>query len=161
MLGSRKFAGRRIKRARVAAGYKSQKAFADAIGVSENSVAHAETGSVRIGDTVFGAIEAGLRWPEDCISQYLETGDESLLPSRTATPTPAADSEDEYPAELVDSAERKIWDIEELTEEQRWRQIESLRADRAVARRVLQLREESTRSEQSRLRMDGDGAAHG
>lgn len=143
MVGSRKFAGRRIKRARVAAGYKSQKAFADAIGVSENSVAHAETGSERIGDTVFGAIEAGLRWPEDCISQYLETGDESLLPSRAATTPPRNGSHtpaDHYPSDLRDDpVERKLWDIEELDDASKWRHIYAYRTEADIARRIVAL----------------------
>lgn len=82
MESPRKTVGRRIKRARQAAGYRSQRAFAEAIGVAEASVARAETGDERIGDTVFGAIELGLGWPEDCIARYLETGDESVLPGR-------------------------------------------------------------------------------
>lgn len=153
MLGSRKFAGRRIKRARVAAGYKSQKTFADAIGVSENSVAHAETGSERIGDTVFGAIEAGLKWPEDCISQYLETGDESLLPSRKGLQ--ATTTADHYPADLRDDpVERKLWDIKDLDERSRWRHIYAHRTEAELAHRIAQQQPplqppgESTQTEQ-------------
>lgn len=78
----RKTLGRRIRRARVAAGYRSQKAFARAIGVHERSVAGAEGGEERTGDNVFAAIEAGLGWPADSATQYLETGELSLLPVR-------------------------------------------------------------------------------
>ncbi|PXY21161.1 hypothetical protein BAY60_27220 [Prauserella muralis] len=34
-----------------------------------------------MGEATFVAIEGGLKWPDDCITRYLETGDESLLPS--------------------------------------------------------------------------------
>lgn len=71
--------GRRIKRARLAAGYRSQRAFAEAIGVHERSVARAETGGGPIGDTLLTAIETGLSWPSDSIRRYLDTGDEALL----------------------------------------------------------------------------------
>lgn len=81
MESRRKTLGRKIKRARQVAGYSSQKAFADAIGVSETSVANAERGSelVGAGDKVFVAIEIGLSWPEDCTLRYLETGDERVF----------------------------------------------------------------------------------
>lgn len=75
----RKTLGRRIYRARRKAGYRSQRAFAEAIGVSEASVANAERGSATVGNSVFSAIEDGLNWAEDCIQRYLETGDETLL----------------------------------------------------------------------------------
>lgn len=83
----RKTVGRRIKLSRLAAGYRSQRAFAEAIDKNETSVARAETGDERVGDGVFGSIESGLGWPEDCISRYLATGDESVLPpSRSGEP---------------------------------------------------------------------------
>lgn len=76
------------------AGYRSQKVFAHEIGVSESSVAYAESGSDRSGDVVFAAIENGLGWPADIIRQYLDSGDESLLDSMVTqaemTPEPTA-----------------------------------------------------------------------
>lgn len=82
----RKTLGRRIKRARLRAGYRSQKAFADEIGISENSVARAETGDERVGESVFVAIESGLPWwPDNSIERFLETGDDSLLPVNPTT----------------------------------------------------------------------------
>jgi transcriptional regulator with XRE-family HTH domain len=77
----RKIVGNRIKRARRLAGYRSQRAFAKALGIHETSVARAETGDDRIGTSVFTAIEAKLHWPDDCIARYLESGDERHLPS--------------------------------------------------------------------------------
>ncbi|MCI2421472.1 helix-turn-helix domain-containing protein [Saccharopolyspora sp. K220] len=79
MEGRRKTLGRRIKRARLGAGYRSQKSFAEAIGVSENSVARAEIGDERVGQSVFLAIEGGLGWTESAISVFLDTGDEATL----------------------------------------------------------------------------------
>lgn len=79
----RRTVGRRIKRARQRLGHGSQQAFADAIGVEKSGVSYAESGRDRIAidGKIFGAIEDGLGWPEDCISRYLKTGDESLLPA--------------------------------------------------------------------------------
>jgi len=82
----RKILGRCIKRARRRAGYRSQRAFADQIGFNETSVARAETGDERVGDAVFQAIEIGLGWTEGCITTYLETGDETVLSSRSQPP---------------------------------------------------------------------------
>ena len=83
----RKTLGRRISRHRRAAGHRSARAFADAIGISEGSVAHAESGSPRTGRRVYDAIEAGLDWPEGSIQRYLDTGDEQAFepgPRRTS-----------------------------------------------------------------------------
>jgi transcriptional regulator with XRE-family HTH domain len=79
----RKYLGRRIKRARQRLGYDSQQSFADTIGVDKSGVSYAESGGDRIAvdGKIFAAIEDGLSWPEDCISRYLKTGDESLLPA--------------------------------------------------------------------------------
>lgn len=114
----RKTVGRRIQRARRRAGYRSAKAFADALPVSENSVAKAESGADTVGDTVFVAIETALGWPEDCITRYIETGDESLLPSATeAEPVDPS----RYPdwLNVDDEKERKVWDLD-LSVEDRW-----------------------------------------
>lgn len=75
----RKDAGKRIARARRAAGHRSQASFADAIGYSESAVALAESGSGRVGAGVFQAIEETLRMSPMAISTYIETGDELLL----------------------------------------------------------------------------------
>lgn len=79
----RKVVGRKIKRARLAASYSSQARFASAVGVTESSIGHAESGSARIGigSTVFIKIEICLGWPDGCIESYLATGDESQLPA--------------------------------------------------------------------------------
>lgn len=85
----RDFVGRRIKRERRQAGFRSQRAFADALGIHETSVARAETGDERVGDAVFTAIETRLNWPADSIARYLETGDEALLaPATVPGPEP-------------------------------------------------------------------------
>lgn len=75
----RKSLGRRIARARRAAGYRSQAAFAAAIGIHETSVARAETGDPRVGSEVLTLIELGLNLPADATTRYLETGDDSDL----------------------------------------------------------------------------------
>lgn len=75
----RKDAGKRIQRARRAAGHRSQASFADAIGYHESSVAQAESGSDRAGGGLFQAIEDALHMPPMVISTYIETGDETLL----------------------------------------------------------------------------------
>ncbi len=63
----------------MAAGYDTQLAFANALGISEGSVANAERGASRVGNKVFTKIEGKLGWPNICM-RYIETGDESLLP---------------------------------------------------------------------------------
>lgn len=67
----RKEVGRQIKVARRLRKFRSQRAFADHIGIHENSVANAETGSDRIGEAVFTAIEGGLSWPPGSIVAYI------------------------------------------------------------------------------------------
>lgn len=68
----RKEVGRQIKVARRLKKFRSQKAFAAHIGVHENSVANAEVGSDRIGESVYNAIEGGLGWPANSILDYVE-----------------------------------------------------------------------------------------
>lgn len=99
----RKTLGRRIKRARQRAGYRSQKAFAEAIGVAESGVAWAESGNdrVAVGGKVFAAIEDGLGWPEDCITRYLKTGNESLLQALVATEVAVRTTPERARAEFV------------------------------------------------------------
>lgn len=77
----RKTVGRRIKAARRAAGYKSARGFATAMGLSETSIARAESGSPKVGAGVYLDIESCLGWPTGCIERYLETGNESELPA--------------------------------------------------------------------------------
>jgi hypothetical protein len=76
--------GKKIQRARRAAGYKSARAFADAIGISTTSVARAEAGWDTTGASVYADIEQGLKWPEEIIRRYLAAGDELLLGQMTA-----------------------------------------------------------------------------
>lgn len=95
----RKAAGRRIYRARLRAGYRSQRAFAQKIGVHEGSVAHAERGDPRIGDSVFAAIEDGLGWPEDSILNYIKTGE----------PLPSVEDDAEPESETVSPEVMAAW----------------------------------------------------
>lgn len=111
----RKVLGRRIKRARRRAAYRSQAAFAAAIGINETSVARAETGYKSIGDAVFQAIETGLGWAEGCIAVYLETGDESVLAPPAAVPAEQAPPEP-MPTEPVDPAGPILDELHDLDE---------------------------------------------
>lgn len=115
-------------RARRALGYKSAKKFADAIGISESSVANAESGRESVGEGVFMDIETALRWPEDCITRYIETGDESVLPS-VSSPTPAE-------GEPRDSWERKlVQDFPDMSLQRRLELFRMHRSDKAQQRR--------------------------
>ncbi|WP_027946563.1 helix-turn-helix domain-containing protein [Amycolatopsis taiwanensis] len=120
----RKALGRRIKRARVRAGYRSQKAFADAIGISENSVARAEIGDERIGDKVFAAIEDGLGWGEYVVAEYLETGDESIFTDSEPAPEPAEPARPSRDELLM--RYRQLEGVMEIVveEQRRWRERE-------------------------------------
>jgi DNA-binding XRE family transcriptional regulator len=105
----RKEVGKHIKAARRRKGYRSQAAFAEAIGVHESSVAFAETGSSRTGSSVYGAIEDGLEWPTGSILAYID-GRQGYLPG---APEPAAelgssDSENELTFTVTEK-DRKRW----------------------------------------------------
>jgi transcriptional regulator with XRE-family HTH domain len=102
MESRRKIVGRRIKATRRAAGYKSARAFATAIGLSESSIANAERGAESVGLGAYLDIETGLGWPDGCILRYLDSGDIAELPSRTGS-VPRADE-----WEPRDDMERKI-----------------------------------------------------
>lgn len=93
----RKAVGKRIARARRAAGHRSQASFADALPYSESAVALAESGSPRVGPAVFEAIEDALGLPANIIADYLAAGDNKLLdqirytpPGERSSRTPAA-----------------------------------------------------------------------
>lgn len=99
----RKAAGRRIKRLRRQAGFKSAKAFAESIGsISETSVARAEAGYDNVGDGVYGDIETALKLTPGAIADYLETGDSRLLDAPLAAAGEVV--EDELPAVEVHEA---------------------------------------------------------
>jgi transcriptional regulator with XRE-family HTH domain len=89
----RKAIGKRLQRARRAAGFRSQLAFAARVGVSESSIAQVESGSDRPGPGMFTAIEVALGLPEDIFVRYLETGDDDLLRLVVYPPPPAAEPE--------------------------------------------------------------------
>lgn len=104
MEGRRKEVGQRIKRERRRAGFRSQGAFAAAIGVHETTVANAERGSDRIGSAVYNAIEDGLKWPTESIEAYLAGGDEPpWSPPAHAASEPAGAPDGHWPtdAEIV------------------------------------------------------------
>lgn len=115
MSSLRKSIGQRIKAARRAAGYKSARAFATAIGVSESSIANAEIGSDRVGMGVYMDIETGLDWPTNSIRQALET--ENL---EDLQPRPKQTGPDLYARELRDEFEEQIWSLKAQPEETRW-----------------------------------------
>ncbi|MFD5245068.1 hypothetical protein ACFWIW_11015 [Amycolatopsis sp. NPDC058340] len=138
----RKEVGQEIKRARRRKKFKSQKAFAEHIDVHESSVAYAEIGSDRIGESVFEAIEGGIDWPIGSTQAYIDgTG----APPWTLTPTPAKppiEPRTEMPAPHEWSAEarRKIlaMSVEDILEFAR--QIRITSGDRAA---ILWLKEAS------------------
>jgi transcriptional regulator with XRE-family HTH domain len=112
----RKELGRKIQRARRKAGYRSQKAFAAAIGISEASVAYAESGNNRAGPAVYESIEHGLKWADGYTTRYLEFGDQPTVPSET-------------PGGLTD-LERAIYDDPDLTPEAKDLMLRTLRRAR-------------------------------
>lgn len=130
----RKILGRRIKAARRAAGYKSARAFAAAIGVSESSVATAEIGSHRVGMGVLMDIETGLEWPRGSIERFLESGDLAELPSHVVGRA------DEKLVQPRDSFEREIMDSNlDLESKVHW-----------IRRHRISLEEEATLHEMGR-----------
>ncbi|AIJ26394.1 helix-turn-helix domain-containing protein [Amycolatopsis methanolica] len=130
----RKKLGRRVALARQRAGYSSQKAFADAADLSEKSVADVERGDTRPGKSTLWKIEGALGWPDNGAVHYLETGrpeDLDALPLPSTAPT-IAEPRRNYPAQLEDDTERKLWDLPELSEEERWNLIIFYRTQRAT-----------------------------
>lgn len=137
----RKLLGKRIKKARRWAGYRSQAKFADAIGLSESSVANAEIGSERVGMDAYGQIEAGLpQWPDGTIERFLATGDLSLLPEvgehRPRELAQQPDDRELPEGGLLDTAERKFWAIDELSPTERRGYIYQYRAWKQAATRT-------------------------
>lgn len=66
-------------------GYKSRKAFGDAVGLSERSIAAVERGE-DVGRKVLNAVERGLDMPLNAAVQFIESGDVSLLQRATTGP---------------------------------------------------------------------------
>lgn len=137
----RKVLGRRIKRARRRAAYRSQAAFAAAIGINETSVARAETGYERVGDAVFEAIETGLGWAEGCIAVYLETGDESVLAPPVSVPPEPTPADPEPEPEPVDPAIPILDELHALDTESYGLDM----ADRLLEARIRLINEARTR----------------
>lgn len=113
--------GRKIARARRAAGYRSQRAFADACGIGEKSVADVERGSDRPGIATYDAIARVLGWPEGAIGRYLDTGDPADLDRLRA---------DEPTVDDADDRERRLAELERLAVELE-RQAQHLRRELA------------------------------
>lgn len=122
----RRKAGRRLARARRAAGYRSQKAFAAAINVSEASVANAERGAETVGEGVFTLVETGLNMPDEIITRYLETGDPDLLELIAFYPTSPRRPPEPEP-ELRDRVERDLWAMKHIPVRERLALIEEHR----------------------------------
>lgn len=144
----RKEVGRQIKVARRAKKFRSQRAFADHIGVHENSVANAETGSDRIGASVFEAVERGLDWSIGSIAAYIAgTGMAPWGPTKAdqdpqAKPLPPVLSDEEIIA--ADSRTLGTWFIDlvdaygkERAEDALFRALEVRKRARAVERGTL------------------------
>ncbi|WP_116051797.1 hypothetical protein [Amycolatopsis palatopharyngis] len=110
MEARRKKLGKWVSRDRKAAGYRSQRAFATALGVHERSVAAVESGEEKVGETVLGLIEDML-YPRGSVEAFLATGDESALRrSEQESKTPAGQAEVERivamsRSELMDEAD--------------------------------------------------------
>lgn len=129
----RKIVGQRIKAARRAAGYKSARAFARAVRLSESSIANAERGADSVGSGVYLDIETGLGWPTGTIARYLDTGEpDDLPPVKPATATPAEpdllDPQDDMERQIVESS---------LSKREKRRLVASYRDALEEERRVL------------------------
>lgn len=111
----RKAVGQHIKQSRRALKFRSAKAFGAHIGIHESSVANAEIGSERAGDSVYEAIERGLGWPNGSIRAYVD-GTTNQLPG-------AAPASEETPpdARPTDGGELTFTVTEK--DRRRWRQM--------------------------------------
>jgi transcriptional regulator with XRE-family HTH domain len=98
--------GRQIKTRRRLAKFRSQRAFAEAIGVGESGVANAERGSDRVGDgPIYEAIETYFGWPVGSITAYIAgTGQApwSGQPEATANEEEPADPADDWTSEEIE-----------------------------------------------------------
>lgn len=98
--------GKHVQRSRRNyAGIKSQRKFAEALDISEGSVANLERGADTVGDPTFEAAEAYLKWPLGAIRHYVETG-ESRIPDLASETT----AEPHWPIEP-----RNQWEIDTMT----------------------------------------------
>lgn len=111
----------------------TQEEFAQACDLGLTTIQRVEAGKVKPRTKTYKRLDQGAGWTPGSARRVVEHAEPPTL--RT-----------DYPDELKDDVERKLWRIEELTEDQRWRQIYSYR----VEREVLQQRTESTHTEQSR-----------
>ncbi|MEC3975105.1 hypothetical protein [Amycolatopsis sp. H20-H5] len=81
--------------------YRSQKAFAEAIGLHESSVANAEIGSDRVGDLVYSTIEEAFGWPRNSVGNYIAGRTQTLpgdLPDGEGSADEDADPRHEWSA---------------------------------------------------------------
>lgn len=139
--------GEFIRGEREARGYRSQSAFAEAVGFSPRQITAVERGE-HVGRKTLNAIERMLKMQPDAAGKFLTTGDTALL----ATTEEHAAPEGRYPDGLRDEVERQLWDITApgWSDGDRWDQIYIYRA-KQMGRQEQRMREEfgdSTRTEQ-------------
>lgn len=141
----RKEVGKEIKRARRALRIKSQGALAQEIGVHESSVANAEIGSDRIGESVYEAIERRLHWPIGSSLEYIAAGGQPPWQRATADYTPASDDEPPYEW-TAESRQRLIaMSLQEVLQAiDHVRLVKGDEEAERASRAIMRLREEAT-----------------
>lgn len=136
----RKTVGQHIKDTRRAMKIRSQRALAEKIGVHETSVANAETGSDRIGEFVYAAIENGLGWPKRSIEDYIEGKTEDLPTAASITPA-ASPSEG-----AISAARRRLIEMSDEDIAARIAEVAELQGAKAAGellRSILDIRAEA------------------
>lgn len=118
----RKELGRRVARARRAAGHRSQASFAAACGIGEKSVADVERGDSRPGEATYEAVERALNWPDGSIMAFLASGSPADFERlRPVAPDAESDERKQQLTQLLQFADR----LEEQAQELR-RQIQEM-----------------------------------
>lgn len=124
--------GHVVTNARIAAGFRTAKAFALAIGVKDNRMYRLEAGR-SVGRNVLAAVELGLAWPPGRAERVLD-GTDTPRPPRKPSRRRWADD-----PELGTDTERELWRklkmIKGLSHEER---LAHLRVHRSHRRKAIQ-----------------------
>lgn len=129
-MNRRQEVGQRIKSARRAHGHKSARSFATSAGISETSIARAESGDKRVGTGVYLDIESALGWTPGSINDALDGASLDTLRR--------PDTGDTIHRRVVDESdawEVQMMNLDALPEEQRWEAIFEHRKQQAAEQR--------------------------
>lgn len=124
--------GAEIARVADKQGLKTQEALAQAASIGLRTVVAVQRGE-KVSARTLRKIENTLKLPTGSTDDFLEEKIDELVPLAGADQRQNA-AESEEPAGLHDEVERKLWAIDELSEEDRWTYIYEYRARQQAVR---------------------------